>query len=68
MKIQYFDRQAGKMKYIELPADVDSIGIDIEQSGLIVEVNTDAVQLFQLGRRVSMHEYEDMLAEAAAER
>ena len=68
IEVKYFDRQAGKMKHVELPADVDSVGIDIEQAGLIVEVNTDAMQLFQLGRRVSMYEYEDLLAEAAAER
>ena len=63
MKIQYFDRQSGTMKFIELPEGTDSIGIDVGRQGLVVEVNTDAVQVLQLGQRISMYDYDDLLAE-----
>ena len=62
MRIQYFDRGSAEMQYIDLPENVDCVGITVNKTGYHVEVNTDAVQIFYCGDRLSMHEYDDLVA------
>lgn len=69
LKIQYFDRQEKTMKHIEIPADCVGIEIPDQEgaAGLVVTVNTDAVQIHQIGKRIAMWEFTDVVAEADSE-
>lgn len=67
LKIRYYDRDKKKSVELDLPADVVAINIPEtdEQPALVVNVNTDAVIVDTAsGKRVQMHEFSDMLAEA----
>ena len=65
MKIKYFNRETKQIHSLEIPTDCINITIPPQegQPELDVVVNTEAVQVCEGCKRISLHEFTDLLAE-----